>query len=321
MAIDENLQGKTFILSDGLTVSEAGLLDPFCTILDGSLGIQPRDYPTPAFEEHLKGISPTKSNQRGLVWWEELWSQFNCSASKSINSGDAACGKNLTFYDVVTKVRSSVIPYTIDAVYSLAYALDSIYRCPSVQPTVKGVDIQRHLRNVSFDGLTGKVRFDSSGDPLSASYDIINFQRKSSETHRKIPIGVWDMETTPKLQIDASRLRWNSFLTAPKSFCASECLPGTLKAPTTPCCWYCITCPQGTISTEIASTRCIECKPETTPNKGRTKCEHLPIINNTLTTATGISIIVLAFIGFVLTLLVFASYIKFYNTPIVKASS
>ena len=332
VATDENLQGKTFILSDGLTASEAVLLDPFFKILDGSLGIQPRDYPDPAFEDRLKRINPAKTVKRAKVWWNEFWrSHFNCSATKSIDSRDAVCEANLTSYHAITKIRSSYLPYLIDAVYALAHALDSINRCstihgktrscPSIQPTVKVVDLHKYLRNVTFNGLTGKVQFDSSGDPLSASYDIINFQRRTTEVRRKFSVGVWDIETTPKLQIDISSLRWNSLLSAPESFCTFECLPGTMKAPTTPCCWDCIKCPQGTISTKIGSTRCIECEPETTPNKGRTKCEHLPIINISATTATGISIIVLAFIGSVFTLLVFTSYIKFYNTPVVKASN
>ena len=338
-ATDENLQGKTLILSDALTAEEAVFLDPRFTVLDGSLGIQPRDYPDLAFEEHLKQITPAKSVQREMVWWEELWrSQFNCSATSSNDSGMATCVANLTSYHAVTKIRSSFVSYLIDAVYALAHALDGIYSCstphgahaadscPSVQPTVKGSDLQKYLRNVSFEGLTGKVSFDSSGDPLSASYDVINFQRESitDKGHRKVLVGVWDKETMPNLQINASMLRWSSFLSnlsSPVSFCASECLPGTIKTPTTPCCWDCIKCPQGTISTDVGSSTCIECDPETTPNEGRTKCEPLPIINITLTTATGISITVVAFIGFVLTLLVCAFYIKFYDTPVVKASS
>ena len=87
VATDDNLQGKTFILSDGLTASDAVLLKPFFKILDGSLGIQPRDHPHPAFEDHLKKIKPTKSVK---------------TATKSIDSEDALCKANLTSYHAVT---------------------------------------------------------------------------------------------------------------------------------------------------------------------------------------------------------------------------
>lgn len=338
-ATDEKLEGKTLILSDALTAEEGVFLDPRYTVLDGSLGIQPRDYPDPAFEEHLRRITPAKSVERGMVWWDELWrSQFNCTATTSNDSEFAACEANLTSHHAIHKIRSSFVSYLIDAVYALAHALDGIYNCsathgtsstdhcPSVQPFVKGSDVQKYLRNVSFDGLTGKIRFDSSGDPLSASYDIINFQRGSTmgKAHSKVMVGCWDKEATPKLQLNKSTLRWSSVLSnlsAPASFCASECLPGTMKTPTTPCCWDCNKCPQGTISTDIGSNSCTECKPETKPNEERTECEHLPIINITLISTTGISIMVVTFIGFLLALLVSVVFIKFYETPIVKASS
>ena len=72
-ATAQNLEGKTWILSDALTAEEAVFLDPHLTILNGSLGVRPRDYPTPEFEEHLKTFSPAKSIERGADRWEEFW--------------------------------------------------------------------------------------------------------------------------------------------------------------------------------------------------------------------------------------------------------
>ena len=82
----QNLEGKNWI------IGEADFLDPHLTILNGSLGVKPRAYPTPEFEEHLKTITPAKSIERGADWWEEFWRlQFNCSALKSNDSGVAPC--------------------------------------------------------------------------------------------------------------------------------------------------------------------------------------------------------------------------------------
>ena len=336
---NENVEEKTFILSDAMASESALFHDPRFAILAGSLGVQARDYRYPAFEDHLKTITPVKTVATGAEWWEDFWrSQLNCSAKQSSDSYVVACKANLTSHYVVTKLHGSFHSYIIDAVFALAHALDNIYNCstlhgkhatnscPSVEPTVKGSDLTKFLRNVSFNGLTGKVQFDSFGDPLSASYDIVNFQRGAStdRTLRKVIVGLWDKEISPNLQINASDIRWNTYLNSvsgPVSFCAPECLPGTMKAITTPCCWDCIECPQGTISTELGSRSCMKCYTETKPNERRTKCDNLPIINITLTSATGISITVVASIGSVLTLLVCATYIKFYDTPVVKATT
>ena len=335
-ATAQNLEGKTWILSDALTAEEAVFLDPHLTILNGSLGVKPRDYPTPEFEEHLKTITPAKSIERGADWWEEFWRlQFNCSALKSNDSGVAPCEANLTLHHALHKIRGSFVSYLIDAVYAIAHALDNIYRCsltihsagkrgkcPPVKPTVKGRDLEKYLRNISFDGLTGKVRFDKFGDPLTALYDIINFQLDSTtgKTRNNIRVGSWNKNMTPKLKIDLSRLRWRTLYT-PLSFCSSECLPGTRREFTSLCCWNCVKCPKGTVSTENGSTNCTKCDSETKSNKEQNKCEKLPIINITHTTAAGIAITLMALIGVILTLLVCGTYIKFYNTPIVKASN
>ena len=207
-ATAQNLEGKTWILSDALTAEEKDYLDSHFTLLNGSLGIKPRDYSVPEFEEHLKTITPSKSVERGAGWWEEFWRlQFNCSATNSDDSGLALCEANLTLHHALQKIRGSFVSYLIDAVYAIAHALDNIYRCsrtihgagkrgncPLVKPTVKGHDLKKYLRNISFHGSTGKVRFDKFGDPLRAFYDIINFQHDSTTdgARKNILVGAWN---------------------------------------------------------------------------------------------------------------------------------
>ena len=326
---------KTWILCDALS-GRGTYLNSHLTILNGSLGIKPHDYSVLEFEEHLKTITPAKSIERGAHWWEEFWRlHFNCSATNSKQFGVALCEANLTVDHAPQKIGGPFVSYIIDAVYAIAHALDNIYRCsltihsagkrgkcPPVKPTVKGRDLEKYLKNISFDGMTGKVRFNKFGDPLTASYDIINFQLDSTtgRTLKHIRVGSWNKNTTPNLKVDLSRLRWRTLYT-PLSFCSSECLPGTRREFNSPCCWDCIKCPKGTVSTENGSTNCTKCDLETKSNEEQNKCEKLAIINITHTTAYGIAIILMALIGFILTLLVCGIYIKFYNSPIVKASN
>ena len=326
---------KTWILSDALT-ARGTFLDTHLKILNGSLGIKPHEYSVLEFEEHLKMITPAKSIERGAHWWEEFWRlHFNCSATNSNEqSGVALCETNLTLHHALQKIHGSFVSYHIDAVYAIAHALDNIYRCsltihgagkrgkcPPVKPTVKGRDLEKYLRNISFDGFTGKVRFDKFGDPLTASYDIINFQHDSTDAARKdVLVGSWNKKNTPKLEVDLSRLRWRTPFT-PLSFCSSECLPGTRRAKTELCCWDCIKCPLGTVSTKVGSISCTKCDPETKSNEGRSRCEKLSVINITHLNVYGITITLVASLGLILILFVGGTYIKFFNTPVLKASN
>ena len=241
---------KTWILCDALS-GRGTYLNSHLTILNGSLGIKPYDYSVLEFEEHLKTITPAKSIERGAHWWEEFWRlHFNCSATNPKQSGVALCKANLTVDHAPQKIGGPFVSYIIDAVYAIAHALDNIYRCslsingagyigkcPPVKPTVKGRDLEKYLKNISFDGMTGKVRFNKFGDPLTASYDIINFQLDSTtgRTLKHIRVGSWNKNTTPNLKVDLSRVRLRTLYT-PLSFCSSECLPGTRREFNTPRC-------------------------------------------------------------------------------------
>ena len=50
-------------------------------------------------------------------------------------------------------------------------------------------------------------------------------------------------------------------------------------------------------------------------NKRRSRCEKLPVINITYLNVYGITITVVASLGFILILFVGGTYIKFFNTP------
>ena len=335
-ATAQNLAERTWIFSDSLATTGTLSLDSYFTTINGSLGIIPHEYSALEFEEHLKTITPATIIQRGADWWEEFWRlHFNCSATNSDDSGLPLCEANLTAHHALQKNRDSFVSYLIDAVYAIAHALDNIYRCsptihgagetekcPPVKPTVKGRDLEKYLRNINFDGLTGKVRFDKFGDPLTASYDIINFQLDSTRdaAHKNVLVGSWNKKNTPKLKVDLSRLRWRTPFT-PLSSCSSGCLPGTRREKTKPCCWDCIKCPLGTVSTKVGSIYCTKCDPETKSNEERSRCEKLPVINITHLNVYGITITVVASLGLILISFVGGTYIKFFNTPVVKASN
>ena len=186
------------------------------------------DYPVPAFEEHVKSITWAESVERDVQWWREFWRwQVNCSIS--FNS-------QIDWYgDCNLQGKSQARPRTFCSTQplhivchwcSVRYCLCSgifflIYRCtdeqgfrigdscPSVHPTIKGRDLQKYLSNDSFDGLTGKVRFHRFWDPFSALYSIINIQLSpATETRlRKVTMGTWNKDSTPKLKIDTTNLR------------------------------------------------------------------------------------------------------------------
>ena len=79
-------------------------------------------------------ITPAKSATIGVEWWREFWrSQFNCSVARSFELGTKACRENFTLHHAFPKLQSSLVSYTIDAGYSIAYALDNIVQLNKVR--------------------------------------------------------------------------------------------------------------------------------------------------------------------------------------------
>ena len=68
-------------------------------------------------------ISPTKSATIGVECWREFWrSQFNCSVALPFELGTKARRENFTLHHAFPKFQSSLVSYTIDAGYAIAYA-------------------------------------------------------------------------------------------------------------------------------------------------------------------------------------------------------
>ena len=107
----------------------------------------------------------------------------------------------------------------------------------------------------------------------------------------------------------------------PRSVCAMECPPGTRQSSTTPCCWECIKCPQGTISTRHGSTNCTSCSQRQRSNDKRTRCTDLPIKRMLVSSVSGVIVTVLASFGLLLSLFTWGIFAAYFNTPIAKASN
>lgn len=325
----QGVRDRTWIFSDAITAEESMHLDPRFTGLEGSLGIQPRDYRDQAFDDHLRQMTRTGTLKSNSSWWDEFWAH-HCHYKRS------ECRENISLYQSVKRIRSSFVPYLLDAVYAVAYAIDKMYKCvepngllpggkcPRVSPSIDTTKLPLYLRNVSFDGDTGRVHFDESGDAQAASYDIVNFQRGKlpGKRYKKVLVGSWMRNAKPQLKLESNVL-WNanSNDSVPRSVCAEECRPGTRKSPTTPCCWECIKCSQGSISTHQGSKNCTECSQRQRSNEERTRCMALPIVRMQINNISGVIITVFASFGLILSLFTWGIFVRYFNTPVAKASN
>ena len=339
-AAKQKLDDRTWILSDGLAAEHdvfVRLKDTDQNIIHGSLGVHPRHLDNRYFINFLIEKATQSSQNNRVPWWEEFWqsqNRVNCSSTPRSNNR-TGCQKM-----IFRSIYDNYIPYVVDAVSAVAHALHHMINCsaskrttpneecPFILPFVDPQEIEHFLRTVDFPGLTGRVRFDSVGDPVLSSYDIVHFQHSNTLSEHRQPVkiitGSWKKDRKPRLILNCTGIKWNTQVSqnsTPKSFCHDDCLQGTFRSLTTPCCWECIKCPAGTVSSGLNSVNCTECPKGQKTNERRSNCLDLPEDEMMWSRLTPVLVILLATVGVIVIIICSAFFYKYRNTPLVKAAN
>ncbi|XP_029291746.1 metabotropic glutamate receptor 4-like [Cottoperca gobio] len=293
---------------------------------EGAVTILPKRQSIKGFDRYF--ISRTLENNRRNIWFAEFWeNNFQCKLSRhAVKKGSGI--KKCTNHERIGKDSSyeqeGKVQFVIDAVYATAHALHNMHKdlCAgkvglcSMMETINGTLLLKYIRNVNFTGIAGTpVIFNVNGD-APGRYEIYQYQITNNMTEYKI-IGHW----TDQLYLNTNGMQWpGATQEVPSSICSQPCRPGQRKKTVKgiPCCWHCENCDGYQYQADTFS--CKMCRFDLRPNHNHTGCDPIPIVKLEWSSPWAVIPVLIAVLGIMATLFVVGSFIRYNDTPIVKAS-
>ena len=166
------------------------------------------------------------------------------------------------------------------------------------------------------------ISFDEDGNLGNVIYKVVNFQK--TDDVKAVQVGAIEVSKKIKLSFrNGTPIVWRGS-SQPRSQCSAECEPGTRQKPRdgpfSKCCWDCIRCELGFVSSFANSSRCVECPTGSKPTADRTKCQ--PPYFDYLRWHEPFSLIMIFLLAFTICFLVYAVnlYVKKANTPVFTRS-
>ncbi|KAI6659093.1 metabotropic glutamate receptor 7 isoform b precursor [Oopsacas minuta] len=337
--ITNNIPNRTrivWIASDAWATSEDAI-EGVEEFVDGFIGVAPFAQEFQNFTEYFTNINP-------YAITNDLWfcgyfrERFNCEYD-TMNT-TLKCPNSIADASTSDYQQNNIVPFTYDATYALASALDIVLKENCEQPynishdqmckekngndfiKIGGETLRDALYKVNFTGTTRDfVFFDESGDG-QAKYAIYNYKYNSDINFKEI--GTWDAAREGK-RLDIKGYNPTDNVT---SYCGgiAPCKPGfetIFQAETDLCCWTCEPCRSNTYSSNTFALNCKTCPDGqwgNNPFGNNTACVVIETLSLNYDTWWAWVFLVISLIGFVGWAVVSIIYLVKWNHKVIRYS-
>ncbi|XP_015268955.1 PREDICTED: vomeronasal type-2 receptor 26-like [Gekko japonicus] len=298
------------------------------------------------FHNFLKKIKPYWEPKDGFL--KEFWEQaFGCSLldPQDTENDDAMCTGEERLDSLpghIFEMSMTGHSYSIyNAVYATAHALQAMHTSMSKYrkisqskrlefPHFYPWQLNRFLQGISFNNSVGEPVSLKKNREMGDRFDIMNLVTFPNKTFVRVKVGSVNSNAAeePVFVLHEERIVWQThFNQVPVSVCNDYCRPGTQKEKKEGekfCCYDCVPCPEGKISSQQDMVDCIKCPEDQYSSKDKDGC-----VNKVITFLSflafeeplGITLVLLAVSCFLITAFVLAVFMKNKDTPIVKANN
>ncbi|KAL4221716.1 hypothetical protein ACF0H5_019971 [Mactra antiquata] len=297
--------------------------------VEGAISVQPLAYEVKGFKEYFLNLTP--DNNPRNPWFIEFWEQnFQCKypgspwTPNNENYNRTCTGREVIHED--SFIMEAQLQFVSDAIMAFAVALHNMHVdlcgqgwngiCSAMNP-IDGEVLKQYLLDVKFMGLTGQeFKFLPNGDG-PARYRILNFRQKTLGEFEWETVGYFD--NGKLMGMNDLKFRYET-PNHPGSVCSQPCGPGeaTLYMQGSQCCWTCAKCHK--YQYLPTPYECVDCPFGSRPSADKSECQKIEIIYLKYFDGMAIGAIIFASIGIICTGFVTIIFIKYHETPVVKAS-
>ncbi|XP_063158205.1 vomeronasal type-2 receptor 26-like [Candoia aspera] len=294
------------------------------------------------FQQHIQDRKPSSVKEDGFI--KEFWTHaFGCAFQDSdlgVEVEDVCTGEEKleSLPEHVFPKRITGHSYSIyNAVYAVAHALQAMYS--SGRKTVRkgeGRKLHNHglwplfhfMKAVSFNNSAGERIFFDQNRELVQELDLINWVIFPNQSFTGVKVGKMDPQSAPEeaFTINEDAVVWPSWFNQalPLSVCNAHCQPGSRKEKKEGkpfCCYDCSPCPKGSISLLKDMADCLRCPDEYYASEDQKTCVPKIISFLSYEEPLGISLGTSALLFSLATVMILGIFLKYHNTPIVKANN
>ena len=318
--------GSVFLYSDEIAINSL------------SIWFQETQRKHLAFIKYYSNLSPWSFMTE--AGWYELPSIYDVKCTWNVPKNvSSSCHNYKTMGDLPGFEIQKFYVNTIDIVKVIALAVQRLVAavCPEafqkkeiLRSCINGSTLQEYIRNVSFDGYSGRIQFDSNGDGYPV-YTLSQWQwkPKGSSNYSYATVATWTPEGL-RLVDKEGGFRWFEWrhpgevtpTAVPESVCAKPCKPGeSYIQGRLKCCWECHRCRDNEMVREDQR-GCVQCPELTWPNQANfTTCEDIPPTYMLWLDPIAISLCSLSAIGILSTLMITYVFLRYSNKKAIKGSS